>query len=295
MKILLPSLLLYGDWWLLEPTEAFGGSCQIASARCRQKPIQHPKSIQHPSHTLRRRPSAQSAHRLETKTFSTPSPDENDQTFSTPSPDENDQSPRHLSAAQKARREEETRRKNRELEKFATPGITSAQAGSYDFPIDIAKTEREYLASLGCSDDDSKVDALNAEKFVALWTDEGLEHLRALRFEEAAEMFNKVYEIKPEAYLWQDGLLKYYLGDYHGAAESLAKNAVRFETRFMGMEPASEERIWRDAAELKIINSLSPGRKKAKNADAPVAMRVPIAEGDDEEQLEKESHSSENR
>ncbi|EJK72145.1 hypothetical protein THAOC_06352, partial [Thalassiosira oceanica] len=212
----------------------------------------------------------------------------------TSSPDEND-SPRHISAAQRARREEERRRKNRELEGFATPGVTSAQAGSCDFPIDIAKTEREYLASLGSSDDDSKVDALNVDKFVALWTDEGLGYLRALRFQEAAEMFSKVYEIKPEAYLWQDGLLKYYLGDYHGAAESLAKNAVRFESRFMGMEPASEERIWRDAAELKIINSLSPGRKKAKNVDVPMAMRVPIADGVDEEQLEKESLSNESR
>ena len=274
--IILPSLLLYGNLWLLEPTVAFGGSCQIASARlCHQKPAQR----HHPSHTLRRRRSAQ---RWETKTFSTSSPDEND-------------SPRHISAAQRARREEERRRKNRKLEGFATPGVTSAQAGSCDFPIDIAKTEREYLASLGTSDDDSKVDALNVDKFVALWTDEGLEHLRALRFQEAAEMFSKVYEIKPEAYLWQDGLLKYYLGDYHGAAESLAKNAVRFETRFMGMEPASEERIWRDAAELKIMNSLSPGRKKVKNVDVPMAMRVPIAEGDDEEQLEKESLSNESR
>lgn len=273
MKIFLPSLLLYGDLWLLEPTVAFGGSCQIDSARCHQKLIhRHPS---HSRHTL-------STHRWETKTFSTSSPDEND-------------SPRHISAAQRARREEERRRKNRELEGFATPGVTSAQAGSCDFPIDIAKTEQEYLASLGSSDDDSKVDALNVDKFVALWTDEGLGYLRALRFQEAAEMFSKVYEIKPEAYLWQDGLLKYYLGDYYGAAESLAKNAVRFESRFMGMEPASEERIWRDAAELKIVNSLSPGRKKAKNVDVPMAMRVPIADGVDEEQLEKESLSNESR
>jgi hypothetical protein len=120
-----------------------------------------------------------------------------------------------------------------------------------------------------------------------------LTHLRMLRFHEAANSFRKVYQIKPEAYLWQDGMLKYYLEDYHGAAESLAKNAFRYESRFM--EPASEERIWRDAAELKIVRTLNGGRR-IKNKEIPVAMKVPIQDyGVDDEQSEMENIANERR
>ena len=206
--------------------------------------------------------------------------------------DENGQPPKNLSASQQERRDEEQRRKARIQEGFATPGLSSALPGAQDFAINVAKTEQEYLQSLSSSDDDSVIDENNVDKFVALWTDKGLEHLRMLHFQEASDFFNKVYQIKPEAYLWQDGLLKYYLEDYHGAAESLAKNAVRYETRFI--EPASEERIWRDAAELKIVNTLNAGRKM-KNSDIPVAVRITPEEGMDEGQAEKESIASERR
>jgi len=199
----------------------------------------------------------------------------------------------NLSASRKEKRDEEQRRKDRLEEGFATPGLTSAIPGAQDFALDVAKTEREYLQSLSFgTDDDDVIDEYNVDKYVALWTEEGLKHLRMLHFREASESFAKVYTIKPEAYLWQDGLLKYYLGEYHGAAESLAKNAVRYETRFM--EPASEERIWRDAAELKIANSLNGGRKM-KDAKIPAAMRVSVEEGVDVEQDEKENIESETR
>mmetsp|Transcript_35809 Transcript_35809/g.75410 ORF Transcript_35809/g.75410 Transcript_35809/m.75410 type:complete len:517 (+) Transcript_35809:93-1643(+) len=219
-----------------------------------------------------------------------------------------DQPPKkNLSASQKERREEDRRRQERASEGFATPGLSSAVPGAKDFAIDVARTEREYMQSLGGTDDDdgnnnersdldiNAIDEYNIDKYVALWTDEGLAHLRMLRFAEAASSFDRVYRIKPEAYLWHDGLLKYYLEDYHGAAESLAKNAYRYETRFM--EPASEERIWRDAAELKIVNSLNGGRKM-KNVEIPVAMRVPVEEGAEEvdaEQAEKDNIASERR
>lgn len=209
-------------------------------------------------------------------------------------PDDENQSPtpKQLSASQTERREEEQRRKSRVQEGFATPGLSSAIPGAQDFSINVAKTEQEYLMSLGSSDDDSIIDENNVDRYVAVWTEEGLAHLRMLRFHEANESFNKVYQIKPEAYLWQDGLLKYYLEDYHGAAESLAKNAVRYETRFM--EPASEERIWRDAAELKIVNTLNAGRKM-KNRDTPATVRVSVEDGVDEEQLEKKHIATERR
>ena len=198
-----------------------------------------------------------------------------------------------LSASQKERREEDVRRKARLQEGFATPGLTSALPGARDFAINIAQTEREYLQSLGSSDDDSVIDERNVDKYVAIWTEEGLAHLRMLRFQEASQLFNKVYQIKPDAYLWQDGLVKYYLGDYHAAAESLADNALRYESRFM--EPASEERIWRDAAELKIVHNFNGGRVSINNTDFPVTARVLVEEGVDAEQSEKESIFNERR
>ncbi|KAL7541753.1 hypothetical protein ACHAXR_011230 [Thalassiosira sp. AJA248-18] len=212
--------------------------------------------------------------------------------YSSDSNDEAQHRKQNLSASQQERREEERRSKDRLQQGFATPGLSSAIPGAQDFTIDVGKTEREYLQSLSTSDDDSVIDESNVDKYVAIWTEEGLAHLRMLHFEEASVSFNKVYQIKPDAYLWHDGLLKYYLEDYHGAAESLSKNALRYETRFM--ESASEERIWRDAAELQIVNSLNGGRKM-KNKDIPVAMRVPLEEGIDEEQGEKDNIANERR
>ncbi len=210
---------------------------------------------------------------------------------------ENDEKPnKYVTAAEKARRSEEQRRKLRQTEGFATPGVSSVIPGAQNFPLDIAKTEREYMMSLSGSDDDDVIDEYNIDKFVALWTEEGLGHLRMLRFEEAGASFDKVYKIKPDAYLWQDGIVKYYLGDYHGAAESLAKNAKRYEVRFM--EPASEERIWRDAAELKVISSFNGGRKVSKQfIDVPAAMRVVLDEDSvvDDKTAEMESIASERR
>ena len=92
-----------------------------------------------------------------------------------------------LSASQKERREEDVRRKARLQEGFATPGLTSALPGARDFAINIAQTEREYLQSLGSSDDDSVIDERNVDKYVAIWTEEGLAHLRMLRFQEASQ------------------------------------------------------------------------------------------------------------
>lgn len=210
---------------------------------------------------------------------------------------ENDEKPnKYITAAEKARRSEEQRRKLRQTEGFATPGISSVIPGAQNLPLDIAKTEREYMMSLSSSDNDDVIDEYNVDKFVALWTEEGLGHLRMLRFEEAGASFDKVYAIKPDVYLWQDGIVKYYLGDYHGAAESLAKNAQRYEVRFM--EPASEERIWRDAAELKVISSLNGGRKVSKKfTDVPAAMRVVLDEDSnlDEKTAEIENIASERR
>ncbi|ACI64126.1 predicted protein [Thalassiosira pseudonana CCMP1335] len=213
---------------------------------------------------------------------------------SSPSSSSQSDQQKYISTSQQERRDEESRRQIRSTSGFATPGLSSAIPGASDFNIDISKTEREYYNSLSSSDDDSVIDETNVDKFVAIYTEEGLTHLRQLRLAEAHESFNKVYSIKPEAYVWQDGLLKYYLDEYEAGAESLANNAIRYETRFG--EPASEERIWRDACELKIVSSLH-GKRKVKDRSIPVAMRVPVGEEgeDNEEVVEGESIASERR
>jgi hypothetical protein len=65
--------------------------------------------------------------------------------------------------------------------------------------------------------------------------------------------------------LWQAGIVKFYLGDFESAADIFARNAMTYESRFGG--PASEERIWRDACNLKLLNSMSRAKKKQLRAD----------------------------
>lgn len=100
--------------------------------------------------------------------------------------------------------------------------------------------------------------------------------------EEADEAFDQVFELKPDAYLWQAGIAKFYLGDFEGAADIFARNAVTFESRFGG--PASEERIWRDACELKILDSMDVRiRKKCRESGEISTMirQIPPQDGDD--------------
>lgn len=81
-----------------------------------------------------------------------------------------------------------------------------------------------------------------------------------LRLDEACQAFDRVFELRPNAYLWQAGIAKFYQDDLQGAAEIFARCAAVFESKFG--EPASEERIWHDACELKLINSLSRKERK---------------------------------
>ncbi len=88
-----------------------------------------------------------------------------------------------------------------------------------------------------------------------------------LRVEDADKAFREVFEMKPDAYCWQAGIVKFYLEDYRSGAEYLARSAQYYESRFGQM--ASEERIWRDACELKLA-SLSRG-KRGRLSDPPIA------------------------
>lgn len=92
-----------------------------------------------------------------------------------------------------------------------------------------------------------------------------------LQLQEAGAAFDEIFRIKPEAYLWQAGIVKFYLGDLQTAANLFAKNAVIYESKFGGQ--ASEERIWRHACELKMAYS-AVSFKKTKKVTTDVLDKV---------------------
>jgi tetratricopeptide (TPR) repeat protein len=69
-----------------------------------------------------------------------------------------------------------------------------------------------------------------------------------------------VFDLKPDAYLWQAGIVKFYLDDIDGAGKIFARAAETYERRFGS--PATEERIWRDACELKYLDTVAKSRRK---------------------------------
>jgi hypothetical protein len=71
----------------------------------------------------------------------------------------------------------------------------------------------------------------------------------------AGKAFDQDFELRPNAYLWRAAIVKFYLGNFGDAADIFARNAAHFESKFGGQ--ASEERIWRDACELKLLSSMS--------------------------------------
>eukprot|EP00536_Pseudo-nitzschia_multiseries_P002177 jgi/Psemu1/283534/fgenesh1_pg.29_\ len=158
---------------------------------------------------------------------------------------------RNLSNSERGRREEDRRRKERKDD--VVIGKTSAKRGAQDYPIDPEATEREYLRQ-----------ASREEQLIYKCTDKGKEALKALQLEEADKYFDKVFQLRPDTYLWLAGIVKFYLGDMEGASAIFARSAMHFEKKFgpMGMGPASEERIWRNAAELKYLQSLKRSERK---------------------------------
>jgi hypothetical protein len=98
-----------------------------------------------------------------------------------------------------------------------------------------------------------------------------------------------VFELKPDAYLWQAGIAKFYLGDVEGAADIFARSADYYERKFYS--PASEERIWRDACELKLASSMDNKKKKYERENggiSSVIAQVP-ERGEDAEPLTAET------
>jgi tetratricopeptide (TPR) repeat protein len=128
-------------------------------------------------------------------------------------------------------------------------GKTSAVEGAKDLELDVSATEEEWMRQ-----------ASAREKKVFQLTERGLQMLSMLRLDEAVKAFDAVFDLKPDAYLWQAGIARFYLGDLDEAAAIFSRCAGYYESRFL--EPASEERIWRNACLLKKLNGLS--RKEIK-------------------------------
>lgn len=116
------------------------------------------------------------------------------------------------------------------------------------------------------------------EQEVFRYTEKGMNAMKMLDLEQASESFDRVFELRPSAYLWQAGITKFYLNELEEAAEIFAKSAAVFEAKFG--EPASEERIWRDACELKLFNSLD--KKERKRVQGNGGIDIPIVPENDQ-------------
>jgi SAP domain len=83
-----------------------------------------------------------------------------------------------------------------------------------------------------------------------------------------------VFHLKPGAYLWQAGIVKFYLDDIDGAGKIFARAAEIYESRFGS--PATEERIWRDACELKYLSIVGKNhRKDLKDENNRISALIP--------------------
>jgi len=199
-----------------------------------------------------------------------------------PSPDGNNKKKLNLSTSARERRDEDLRRLSRADD--VVIGKTSAKANAKDYALDPDQTEREWYGQ-----------ASELEREVNVQTDRGLQALKLLDLDEADEAFDRVYALKPDAYLWQAGVVKYYRDDLLAAAKCFASNAMTYEMKFavMGI-PASEERIWRDACQLRALSSSrirTKGVRKGEGSDGLyaqiyddiVAMTAPQVDPLDEE------------
>lgn len=195
----------------------------------------------------------------------------------------------NLSTSARERRNEELRRLSRTDD--VVIGKTSAKANAKDYALDPDQTEREWYGQ-----------ASDLEREVNEQTERGLRALKLLSLDEADEAFNRVYALKPDAYLWQAGVVKYYRDELLEAAKCFASNAMTYELKFAAMGiPASEERIWRDACQLRALSSSRiriKGVRKGEGADGLyaqiyddiVAMTAPQVDPLDEED---EDHNGE--
>ena len=178
-------------------------------------------------------------------------------------------SKRNLSASERERRDEERRRQERAQD--VVIGKTSALPGATNLELNVKATEEEWMRQ-----------ASNVEQQVYQLTEKGMNAMKLFELEEASAYFDQVFKLRPSVYLWQAGIVKFYLGELEEAAQIFAQSATIFESRFG--EAASEERIWRNACELKLITSLD--RKERRRVEDNGGIDLPtIPENDDTEEL----------
>ena len=173
--------------------------------------------------------------------------------------------PKFQTTSQRLRQEEYQRRIERTNENI--PGRTSAIPGSKNLPINPTQTQNEWYNQ-----------ATNSERQVKELTTKAMDYLKGLELEKARDTFEILYRIKPNAYCWHYGIVLFYLGEYYDAARYFVQNAKTFESRF-GIV-ASEERIWRDACELKIMNDAQYRKLKGKVGMIDIAQ---MNDGDDDD------------
>ncbi|KAL7558095.1 hypothetical protein ACA910_020045 [Epithemia clementina (nom. ined.)] len=186
------------------------------------------------------------------------------------SPQQQQQQQRSLTAAEKERRDEDQRRNERAHD--VVIGKTSAKRDERDYALDVSATEQEWMRQ-----------ASKLEQEIYQQTEQGMHHLKMLDLKQASVCFDRVLALRPNAYLWQAGIVKYYLKDYQDAALILANSARYFERRFG--EPATEERIWRNACQLKLESSIhKQERKRIEQQQGGIASLVTqIRDGDDDD------------
>ncbi len=174
----------------------------------------------------------------------------------------------NLSTAEQERREEDKRR--RERIEDVVPGKTSAINGATDYSIDIDSTREQFLRQ-----------ASRTEQEIYQKTELGMEMIRTFRLDEASKAFDRVFELKSNAYLWQAGVVQFYLGNLDRAQDIFTRCASIYETRFG--ELASEERIWRHASILKKLSIMNRKDRKTlfQNYEGDTRFNFPTNENVD--------------
>jgi tetratricopeptide (TPR) repeat protein len=158
---------------------------------------------------------------------------------------------RERTASERARRDEDLRRALRKTD--VVIGKTSALQNATDYTLNPDATQHEFLQKA------SKQDRLAYE-----YTSKGMACLKRFRVQDAWVWFAQVFAVKPTAYVWQAGIAKYYLNDFKGASALFERNAQIYERMFE--RPATEERIWKHACDLKVRGSMTKQeQKKVKN------------------------------
>jgi tetratricopeptide (TPR) repeat protein len=154
---------------------------------------------------------------------------------------------RALSASERERRDEERRRLERTED--VVIGKTSALPGERDFELNLKATEEEWFRQ-----------ASEIEQKVFRYTEDGMKALKTFDLDKASSSFDQVFKLRPSAYLWQAGIVKFYQNELEEAARIFSQSATVFESRYG--EPASEERIWRNACQLKLLSSLDKRERR---------------------------------